>query len=229
VFGNLFRKKSRKPSKDEEPGQDEEVEDIKILTTTSVVPERKDDRLHDDWSAATQSRRIENEQSAASALLARSEVPYRDDKHTDPNPPKESVMALWSNATLTSFQDIQLDTPPATPDVGVNRHTSPETTNASSSIATPPLPWSDSSIHSFLDNDTSIRDALVLVYEGSRLKKRNGEESINPQIADLYGACALHIDEMCSVRDPFYFSRAIELTGVFTAFGRRLDVLHVWR
>jgi hypothetical protein len=77
---------------------------------------------------------------------------------------------------------------------------SPDTTNQSSSVATPSLPWSDSSIHSFLDNDTSIRDALVLIYEGSRLKKSKGSESINPQIADLYGACAMHIDEMCSVR-----------------------------
>lgn len=74
-------------------------------------------------------------------------------------------------------------------------------TNQSNTIVTPPLPWSDSSIHSFLDNDTSIRDALVLIYEGSRLNKKKPVELINPQIADLYGACALHIDEMCSVRD----------------------------
>src|SRR5271155_5805093 len=81
---------------------------------------------------------------------------------------------------------------------------SPDTTSQSNNVATPSLPWSDSSIHSFLDNDTSIRDALVLIYEGSRLKKSKGGESINPQIADLYGACAMHIDEMCSVHLPFF-------------------------
>ena len=85
----------------------------------------------------------------------------------------------------------------------MNRHTSPATTQTSSSLATPSLPWSDASIHSFLDNDTSIRDALVLIYEGSRLKTRSSIDRINPRIADLYGTCAVHIDEMSSVRIPF--------------------------
>jgi hypothetical protein len=72
-------------------------------------------------------------------------------------------------------------------------------TQTSSTLPTPSLPWSDASIHSFLDNDTSIRDALVLIYEGSRLWKRSSIEHIDPQIADLFGACAVHIDEMSSV------------------------------
>lgn len=79
------------------------------------------------------------------------------------------------------------------------------TSNASDSLATPSLPWSDASVHSFLDNDTSIRDALVLVYEGSRLKRQSSGDYINPQIADLYGACTIHIEEMSSVTIPFNF------------------------
>lgn len=80
---------------------------------------------------------------------------------------------------------------------------SPATPAASSSLEThPSLPWSDSSIHSFLDNDTSIRDALVLVYEGSRLIKPVSTDAINPLIADLYGVCTLHIEEMSSVSVP---------------------------
>jgi len=81
---------------------------------------------------------------------------------------------------------------------------SPTTPAASSSLETPPsLPWSDTSIHSFLDNDTSIRDALVLVYEGSRLNKSASTGAINPLIADLYGVCTLHIEEMSSVSVPY--------------------------
>ena len=90
----------------------------------------------------------------------------------------------------------------------MERHISPATTQASSSLATPSLPWSDASIHSFLDHDTSIRDALVLVYEGSRLKKRSSIDPINPQIADLYSTCAVHIEEMSSV-SPFPFSETV--------------------
>lgn len=84
-------------------------------------------------------------------------------------------------------------------------HASPSPTNGSSSLQTPSLPWFDASLHSFLDNDTSIRDVLVLVHEGSRLHKRSSVDQINPQIADLYSACALHIEEMSSV-SSFKFS-----------------------
>ena len=59
-------------------------------------------------------------------------------------------------------------------------------------------------LHSILDNDTSIRDVLVLIHEGGRLRKQSSIESINPQIADLYSACAIHIEEMSSVQ-PFSF------------------------
>lgn len=72
-------------------------------------------------------------------------------------------------------------------------------TQTSSTLPTPLLPWSDASVHSFLDHDTSIRDALVLIYEGSRLRKRASIERIDPHVADLFGACAVHIDEMSSV------------------------------
>jgi hypothetical protein len=78
-------------------------------------------------------------------------------------------------------------------------HVSPAPTNGSSSFPTPSLPWFDASLHSFLDNDTSIRDVLVLVHEGSRLRKRSSIDPINPQIAELYSACAIHIEEMSSV------------------------------
>ena len=71
-------------------------------------------------------------------------------------------------------------------------HVSPAPTNGSSSLPT-------ASLHSFLDNDTSIRDVLVLVHEGSRLRKRSSIDPINPQIAELYSACAIHIEEMSSV------------------------------
>lgn len=95
-------------------------------------------------------------------------------------------------------------TPIASPDLDMDRHTSPATTRASSSLVTPSLPWSDASVHSFLDNDTSIRDALVLIYEGSCLKRRSSIDHVNPHIADLYGTCAVHIDEMSSVRVLFH-------------------------
>jgi len=84
-----------------------------------------------------------------------------------------------------------------------NRLTSPVVTNATSSLATPALPWSDAALQSFLDNDTGIRDALILVYEGSRLKKQSTPGVINPEIAGLYGACIVHIDEMSSVSCQF--------------------------
>jgi hypothetical protein len=101
-------------------------------------------------------------------------------------------------------------TPRASPDLDMDTHTSPATTQASSSsLATPSLPWSDASVHSFLDNDTSIRDALVLIYEGSRLKKRSSIDLIDPQIADLYGTCAIHIDEMSSVRVLFPYETVL--------------------
>ncbi len=88
------------------------------------------------------------------------------------------------------------------PDLSPEGHLSPAPTNGSSSLLTPSLPWFDASLHSFLDNDTSIRDVLVLVHEGSRLRKRSSANPINPQIADLYSACAIHIEEMSSVRAP---------------------------
>jgi hypothetical protein len=82
---------------------------------------------------------------------------------------------------------------------------SPATVGGSTNIQTPSLPWSDASLHSFLDNDTSIRDVLVLIHEGSRLRKRANVDPINPQIADLYSTCAIHIEEMSSVGNPFEF------------------------
>jgi hypothetical protein len=123
------------------------------------------------------------------------------------------------------MQDLRTESLPDSPDIDLNRQTSP-TTNATSSLATPSLPWSDASIHSFLDNDTSIRDALVVIYEGSRLIKRSSADPINPQIADLYGACAIHIEEMSSVR---ILSCAHHFLAdvMFKAFRRRFDVLPV--
>ena len=91
------------------------------------------------------------------------------------------------------------------PDLSLEDRLSPAPTNGSSSLLTPSLPWFDASLRSFLDNDTSIRDVLVLVHEGSRLRKRSSADPINPQIADLYSACAIHIEEMSSVRVPSAF------------------------
>ena len=91
-------------------------------------------------------------------------------------------------------------TPEFSPDLSAEGLVSPAPTNGSSSLPTPSLPWFDASLHSFLDNDTSMRDVLVLVHEGSRLRKRSSVDPINPQIADLYSACEIHIEEMSSVR-----------------------------
>jgi hypothetical protein len=46
---------------------------------------------------------------------------------------------------------------------------------------------------------------LVLIHEGSRLRKRTNVDPINPQIADLYSTCAIHIEEMSSVGNPIEF------------------------
>jgi hypothetical protein len=68
VFGNLFRKKSRKPSKDDETGREEETADAKAAAITVVAVEQesneKDDSLRNDWDASTQSREVEKIQSA---------------------------------------------------------------------------------------------------------------------------------------------------------------------
>jgi len=76
---------------------------------------------------------------------------------------------------------------------------SPVTTSDTSGLPTPSLPWSDSSLSTFLDKDKTIRDALVLIHEGGRLLKHT-RSTINPQIADLYSVCSIHIDEMSTVR-----------------------------
>jgi hypothetical protein len=117
------------------------------------------------------------------------------------------------------------ETPQGQPEIDSDNHASPATTNGSSSIATPSLPWSDASLHSFLDNDTSIRDVLVLIHEGGRLKKGSSVGSINPQIADLYSACAIHIEEMSSVRVFLYLRTLADVMSL--AFGRCFDVLFV--
>jgi hypothetical protein len=66
VFGNLFRKKSRKPSKDDE--REEETADAKAAAITIVAVEQesneKDDSLRNDWDAPAQSREVEKIQSA---------------------------------------------------------------------------------------------------------------------------------------------------------------------
>jgi hypothetical protein len=79
---------------------------------------------------------------------------------------------------------------------------SPDATSASSTLPTPSLPWSDSSLTSFLEHDTSIRDAVILIHEGGRLLRKPENVSINPQIADLYNICTIHIEEMASVSIP---------------------------
>ena len=70
MFGNLFRKKSRKPSKDDEPGREEETVDAKASAMTVEAVEQesneKDDSLRNDWDAAVQSKEVEKIQSAVS-------------------------------------------------------------------------------------------------------------------------------------------------------------------
>ena len=58
MFGNLFRKKSRKPSKDDETGRLENVVDAKASPVAPVAREQetneKDDSLRNDWDAMEQ-------------------------------------------------------------------------------------------------------------------------------------------------------------------------------
>jgi len=94
----------------------------------------------------------------------------------------------------------------------------------SSTLPTPSLPWSDASLSSFFEHDTTIRDAVVLIHEGGRLLKKSDNASINPQIADLYSICTIHIEEMSSVSN-LIVSELLRL--IFTASRRRIDVLFV--
>jgi len=70
VFGNLFRKKSRKPSKDDETGREEEHVDTKssTKTTVSLGQESKEetDALRNDWEAPAQYDELENVQNGKS-------------------------------------------------------------------------------------------------------------------------------------------------------------------
>ena len=77
-------------------------------------------------------------------------------------------------------------------------HETPDT-HAVSSPQPASLPWSDSSLTTFLENDTTIKDTVVLIHEGSRFLKKSADTAINPQIAELFSICTIHIEEMTSV------------------------------
>jgi hypothetical protein len=192
VFGNIFGKKSRKSYKDENLMSEKEP---RVMRAMMGTPESGVSGVDDS---------IRSELTPSVEVESKSESRLRDASIGETKKLRiEKIpvcsFASWHLLFKNGISDIPVD-----PDeVDSDRAHSP-TTNVSSSLATPSLPWSDASIHSFLDNDTSIRDALVIVYEGSRLKKRSSIESINPQISDLYNTCAIHIEEMCSVITPYF-------------------------
>jgi hypothetical protein len=202
VFGNLFKKKMKKSSKDEDIIRDEEPLESKVTAPSAPIqPEatRQTKSLENGWGSTQAAESDQAVELPHSEHFGTNETfeSKSEDTTTDVNISRD--MVSFTRCGLQS-KAMRPETPQEQPEIDSDNHASPATTNGSSSIAAPSLPWSDASLHSFLDNDTSIRDVLFLIHEGGKLRKLGTVDSINPQIADLYSACAIHIEEMSSVR-----------------------------
>jgi hypothetical protein len=199
VFGNLFKKKSKKPSKDEEVNNAHEITSIshgRGSSDASTNRSGSDDLTHIDRTDISPVAR-------ANPMFVESH-PYDKDDTTFSD---RKVSSTESNAARRLAQSPdEAEFPLSQSNLESREHVSeaqisPVTASESSGLPTPSLPWSDSSLSTFLDNDTTIRDALVLIREGGRLVKHS-RATINPQIADLYSVCTIHIEEMATVRLP---------------------------
>jgi len=197
VFGNLFKKKMKKSFKDEDVIRDEEPLESKVTALSAPIQSE----------AIRQAKSLENGWGGTQFAESDQAVEPPNSEHFVTNETFESKSKdTTTDVNISRDMAMRPETPQEQPEIDSDNHTSPATTNGSSSIAAPSLPWSDASLHSFLDNDTSIRDVLFLIHEGGKLRKPGTVDSINPQIADLYSACAIHIEEMSSHLDDVLMS-----------------------